>query len=135
MLVHRCDRCCVYKKEIQPCRAKFRGIWAILMHKMMFPSESCNSVSKGTFREFRPFSVIAEMFSSRPPWTAFTYPQGYAYPRLRTTGVESESTQNSFDCGRAFEICSEMFNLSCEGSKEADLRARNDTILLRGGHR
>ena len=26
----------------------------------MFPSESCNSVSKGTFREFRPFSVIAE---------------------------------------------------------------------------
>ena len=32
---------------------------AILMHKMMFPSESCNSVSKGTFREFRTFSVIA----------------------------------------------------------------------------
>src|SRR4029434_7770403 len=31
MLVHRCDRCCVYKKEIQPCRTKYRGIWAILM--------------------------------------------------------------------------------------------------------
>ena len=30
------------------------------MHKMMFPSESSNSVSKGSFREFRPFSVIAE---------------------------------------------------------------------------
>ena len=26
----------------------------------MFPFESCNSVSKGSFREFRPFSVIAE---------------------------------------------------------------------------
>src|SRR4029434_2592288 len=60
MLVHRCDRCCVYKKEIQPCRTKYRGIWAILMHKIMFPSESCNSVSKGTFCEFRPFPVIAE---------------------------------------------------------------------------
>src|SRR4029434_2524152 len=44
MLVHRC---CVYKKEIQPCRTKYRGIWAILMHKIMFPSESCNSVLKG----------------------------------------------------------------------------------------
>src|SRR4029434_1687952 len=57
MLVHRCDRCCVYKKEIQPCRTKYRGIWAIFMHKMMFPSESCNSVSNGTFCEFRTFSV------------------------------------------------------------------------------
>ena len=51
------------------CRAKYRGIWAILLHKMMFPSESSNSVSKGTFREFRPFSVIAEIFSLRTPWT------------------------------------------------------------------
>src|SRR4029434_91796 len=67
MLVHRCDRCCVYKKEIQPCRKKYRGIWAILMHKMMFPSESCNSVSNGTFCEFRPFSVIADIFSPRTP--------------------------------------------------------------------
>ena len=48
MFVHRCDRCCVYLKEIQPCRAKYRFIWAILMHKMMFPSESCNSISKGS---------------------------------------------------------------------------------------
>src|SRR4029434_10291777 len=60
MLVHRCDHCCVYKKEIQPCRTKYRGIWAILMHKMVFTFESCNSVSKCSFREFRPFSVIAE---------------------------------------------------------------------------
>src|SRR4029434_10084251 len=49
MLVHRCDRCCVYKKEIKPCRAKYRGIWAILMHKMMFPSESCNSANSVRF--------------------------------------------------------------------------------------
>src|SRR4029434_3997484 len=88
MFVHRCDRCCVYLKEIQPRRAKYRVIWAILMHKMMFPSESCNSISKGTFREFRPFSVIAEIFS----------PQGYAkwfrgyagrklYPSLGTDDV------------------------------------------------
>ena len=48
-------------------QGKYRGIWAILMHKMMFPSESCNSVSKGTFREFRPFSAIAEIFSPRTP--------------------------------------------------------------------
>ena len=27
---------------------------------MMFPSEICNSVSPGIFREFRPFSAIAE---------------------------------------------------------------------------
>ena len=74
MLVHRCDRCCVYKKEIQPCRTKYRGIWAILMHKMMFPSESCNSVSNGTFCEFRPFSVIAEIFSPRTPWTTLRTP-------------------------------------------------------------
>src|SRR4029434_3422978 len=66
MLVHSCDRC-VYKKEIQPCRTKYMGIWAILMHKMMFPSESCNSVSNGTFCECRPFSVIADIFSPRTP--------------------------------------------------------------------
>src|SRR4029434_3707653 len=60
MIVHCCDRCCVYKKEIQPCRIKYRGIWAILMNKMMFPFQRCNSVSKCSFREFRPFSVIAE---------------------------------------------------------------------------
>src|SRR4029434_6419368 len=30
------------------------------MHKMMFPFENWNSVSKGSFREFRPFSIIAE---------------------------------------------------------------------------
>src|SRR4029434_2099279 len=54
-------------KEIQPCSAKYRRIWAILMHKIMFPSESCNSVSKGTFREIRLFSVIAEIFSPLTP--------------------------------------------------------------------
>src|SRR4029434_6687550 len=47
MLVHRCDRCCVYKKEIQSCRTKYRGIWAILMHKMVFPFESCKFRFKG----------------------------------------------------------------------------------------
>src|SRR4029434_4490853 len=60
MFVHRCNPRCVYLKEIQPDRAKYRGIWGILMHKMIFPSESCNSISKCSFREFRPFSVIAE---------------------------------------------------------------------------
>src|SRR4029434_9388357 len=30
------------------------------MNKMMFPFQRCNSVSKCSFREFRPFSVIAE---------------------------------------------------------------------------
>ena len=80
MLVHRCDRCCVYKKEIQPCRTKYRGIWAILMHKMMFPSESCNSVSNGTFCEFRPFSVIAEIFSQRTTWTTSRTPGGTRTP-------------------------------------------------------
>ena len=25
---------------------------------------------------------------SHTPWSAFTYPQGYVYPRLRTTGLE-----------------------------------------------
>src|SRR4029434_3484298 len=60
MFVHRCDRCCVYLKEIQPCSPKYRGIWAIFMNKMMFPFQSCNSVSKGTFHDFRLFSAIAE---------------------------------------------------------------------------
>src|SRR4029434_8289151 len=87
MLVHRCDRCCVYKKEIQPCRTKYRGIWAILMHKMMFPSESCNCVSNGTFCEFRPFSVIAEILPVYP-LNHFAYPWGYAYPSLGTDGLE-----------------------------------------------
>src|SRR4029434_4554335 len=63
MLVHRCDRCCVYKKEIQPCRTKYRGIWAILMHKIMFPSESCNSVSKGNPVRF----PLSRKFSPRVP--------------------------------------------------------------------
>src|SRR4029434_3360021 len=30
------------------------------MHKMIFPFQSCNSFSKCSFREFRPFSVIGE---------------------------------------------------------------------------
>src|SRR4029434_1687172 len=59
MFVHRCDRCCVYLKY-SLAGPKYRGIWAIFMHKMMFPSESCNSVSKGTFHDFRLFSAIAE---------------------------------------------------------------------------
>src|SRR4029434_853825 len=101
MIVHCCDRCCFYKKEIQPCRTEYRGIWAILMHKMMFPSEGCNSVSNGTFCEFRPFSVIADILPaytlhhlSYPlnhfayPLNHFAYPWGYAYPSLGTDGLE-----------------------------------------------
>ena len=40
---------CLFERNtaLQP---KIQGI---CMHKKMFPSESCNSVSKGTFREFR----------------------------------------------------------------------------------
>src|SRR4029434_2582316 len=82
MLVHRCDRCCVHKKEIQPCRTKYRGIWAILMHKIMFPSESGNSVSNGTFCEFRPFSVIAEIFSPRTPPEPLRVPLGVRVPQF-----------------------------------------------------
>ena len=48
---------CLFER-IQPCSRKYRGIWAIFMPKMMF--EICNSISKGTFREFCPFSLIAE---------------------------------------------------------------------------
>ena len=52
----------------------------------MFPSESCNSVSNGTFCEFRPFSVIAEMFSPRTPWTTLRTPVWE--PRVYTKTVE-----------------------------------------------
>ena len=51
------------RKKYSLAKANYRGIWAI----WIFPSESCKSVSKGTFREFRPFSVIAEIFSPRTP--------------------------------------------------------------------
>src|SRR4029434_759874 len=74
MFVHRCNRCCVYLKEIYPCSPKYRGIWAICMNKMMFPSESCNSVSKGTFREFRPFS-LSRTFSPHVPPEPLCVPQ------------------------------------------------------------
>src|SRR4029434_8420771 len=88
MFVHHCNRCCVYFKEIQPCSPKYRGIWAICMHKMMFSFQKCNSVSKGSFREFRPFSVIVEThwpylhipqpsLSRSGPTHAFTLPQTY----------------------------------------------------------
>src|SRR4029434_521353 len=80
MLVHCCDRCCVYKKEIQPCRTKYRGIWAILMHKMMFPSASCTSVSNGTFCEFRPFSVLGNVLPAYPL-------NHFAYPSLGTDAL------------------------------------------------
>src|SRR4029434_4781287 len=83
MFVHRCNPRCVYLKEIQPDRAKYRGIWGILMHKMIFPSESCNSISKGTFHELRPFSVIAE---NRWPYNTNTF----AYPSLGTDGLDLE---------------------------------------------
>src|SRR4029434_7231633 len=78
---------CLFERN-KPCSPQYRGIWAICMHKMMFPSESCNSVLNSTFREFRPFSVIVDIFS----------PQGYAkwfrgyagrklYPSLGTDDV------------------------------------------------
>src|SRR4029434_2707607 len=72
MFVHHCNRCCVYFKEIQPCSPKYRGIWAICMNKMMFPFQRCNSVSKCSFREFRPFSVIAENH-----WPYFSLPLSF----------------------------------------------------------
>ena len=50
--------------RMQPCRAKYRGIWAILMHKMMFPSESCNSVSKG---DSVPFPLSRKCSPRVPP--------------------------------------------------------------------
>src|SRR4029434_10000143 len=82
MLVHRCDRCCVYLKEIQPCRAKYRGIWAILIHKMMFPSESC----KGTFREFRPFSLSRKCSPCVPP-EPLRKPLGVHVPQFGNRGT------------------------------------------------
>src|SRR4029434_5647230 len=79
MFVHRCNPRCVYLKEIQPDRAKYRGIWGILMHKMIFPSERCNSISKGTFHELRPFSVIAE---NRWPYNTNTFLANLNLPKL-----------------------------------------------------
>src|SRR4029434_8975597 len=43
--------------------------------KMIFPSESCNSVSKGTFREFRPF-FRPRKFSPRVPPEPLREPSG-----------------------------------------------------------
>src|SRR4029434_2909210 len=84
MLVHRCDRCCVYKKEIQPCRTKYRGIWAILMDKMMFP-QFC-------FKRYilRIPSVFCYRGHFLPayPLNHFAYPWGYAYPSLGTDDVD-----------------------------------------------
>src|SRR4029434_9923826 len=96
MLVHRCDRCCVYKKEIQPCRAKYRGISAILMHKMMFPSESCNSVSKGNSVRF----PLSRKFSPRVPPEPLRVPQfgnrcGMVSMQVKSTG-ENLCAQNFF---------------------------------------
>src|SRR4029434_1062100 len=75
MLVHRCDRCCVYKKEIQPCRTKYRGIWAILMHNMMFPSESCNSANSVRF-------LLSRTFSPRVPPEPLHVPLGVCVPQF-----------------------------------------------------
>src|SRR4029434_4265550 len=100
MLVHRCDRCCVYKKEIQPCRAKYRGIWAILMHKMMFQSESCYSVlhSANSVR-FRGHFLPAY------PLNHFAYPWGYAYPSLGTDDIMQYSQDSLTESQRFVLRC------------------------------
>src|SRR4029434_6944393 len=83
MLVHRCDRCCVYKKEIQPCRKKYRGICAILMHKMMFPSESCNSVSNGTLQPANSVRfLLSRTFSPRVHPEPLRVPLGVRVPQF-----------------------------------------------------
>src|SRR4029434_6831613 len=87
MLVHRCDSCCVYKKEIQPCRAKYKGIWAILMHKMMFPSESCNSVSKGNSVRF----PLSRTFSPSAP------PEPLCVPQFGNRGTRGTRDVRSYE--------------------------------------
>src|SRR4029434_216736 len=57
--------------ERNTCRAKYREIWAILMHKIMFPSESCNSVSKGNSVRF----PLSRKFSPRVPPEPLRVPQ------------------------------------------------------------
>src|SRR4029434_8747956 len=61
MFVHHCNRCCVNFKEIQPCSPKYRGIWAICMHKMMFPFQSVHSANSVRFPLSR--KIIGPTFS------------------------------------------------------------------------
>src|SRR4029434_6688107 len=58
--------------------AKYKGIWAILMHKMMFPSESCNSVSKGNSVRF----PLSRTFSPRVPSESLRVPLGVHGPHF-----------------------------------------------------
>ena len=62
---------------------------------MMFPSESCNSVSKGSFRDFRPFSVIAEKSLALCSFD------------------ESSSSQCFFVLFILFNVCSSLQSLLC----------------------
>src|SRR4029434_7466195 len=90
MFVHRCNRCCVNFKEIQPCSPKYRGLWVICMHKMMFPSESCNSVSNYIPRIPSVFCYRGNVLPAYP-LNHFAYPWGYAYPSLGTDALEEQT--------------------------------------------
>src|SRR4029434_2339562 len=81
MLVHRCDRCCVYKKEIQPRRTKYRGIWAILMHRMMFPSKLQFCFKRYILRIPSVFCYRGNILPAYPL-------NHFAYPSLGTDAVE-----------------------------------------------
>src|SRR4029434_1467690 len=50
---------CLFERNIA-LQPKIQGNLDDLYNKMMFPFQRCNSVSKCSFCEFRPFSVIAE---------------------------------------------------------------------------
>src|SRR4029434_6059990 len=81
------DRCCVYKKEIQPRRTKYRGIWAILMHKMMFPSKLQFCFKRYILRIPSVFCYRGNVLPAYP-LNHFAYPWGYAYPSLGTDALE-----------------------------------------------
>src|SRR4029434_2839119 len=101
MIVHCCDRCFVYKKEIQPCSPKYRGLWAICMHKMMFPSESCNSVLR-----------IPSVFRYRGKSLALSYPSSQAetiYPFLKS----SFNFETINGCGQISPMLDTLFSLCC----------------------
>src|SRR4029434_7350676 len=80
---------------------------AICMHKMMFPSESCNSVSKGTFREFRPFSAIAENHWPYSLARTLPIPSPYSptHTHTRTVPSPSPACEARLEMGRLVCVC------------------------------
>src|SRR4029434_4088711 len=59
MLVHRCDRCCVHKKEIQPCRTKYsldaqNDVFRLKVAILFQTVHSANSVRFLLSRKFSP---------------------------------------------------------------------------------